>query len=72
MSGTPLSDTIVLGNQEPLAGGLTQFVYQHPHDAGLLIKVRRVDKLQRSYDLTIGADSDTGVVTGFTQRGCES
>lgn len=54
MSSTPLSGTIILSSQEPLAGGLTQFVYQHPHDSGLLIKVRRVDKLQRTYDLKIG------------------
>ena len=54
MSGTPLSGTIVLSKQEPLAGGLTQSVYQHPQDSGLLIKVRRVEWLQSSYDRTIG------------------
>ena len=45
---------IVLKSQTPLAVGKTQTVYQHPDDPNLLVKVRKLDKLQRTYDRKIG------------------
>lgn len=52
--GDDVPDLIVLKNQTPLAGGHTQSVYQHPTDPDLLIKVRKLEKLQRTYDRKIG------------------
>lgn len=49
-----LPDLIVLKDRSPIAEGGTQSVYQHPGDDSLLIKVRKLEKLQRAYDRKIG------------------
>jgi hypothetical protein len=49
-----LRTLVVLKDQTPLALGKTQAVYQHPGDSNLLVKVRNLDKLQRTYDRRIG------------------
>jgi hypothetical protein len=49
-----LQALVVLKTETPLAVGRTQVVYQHYQDPNLLIKVRRLDKLQRVYDRKIG------------------
>ena len=49
-----MPDVIVLTDQTPIAAGATQTVYQHPHDPGLLIKVRKLAALQKAYDRKIG------------------
>ena len=45
---------VVLKNETPLADGKTQIVYRHPDDPNLLIKVRKLDKLQRAYQRRFG------------------
>lgn len=45
---------IALKDRAPIASGRTQSIYQHPEDAGLLIKVRNLEKLQRTYSRKIG------------------
>jgi len=40
---------ISLKDRTPFADGATQFVYEHPHDPGLLIKIRKLEKLQRRH-----------------------
>lgn len=45
---------IVLKDQAPIAIGTSQFVYAHPDDPALLIKVLKREKLQKSYDRKIG------------------
>lgn len=45
---------IALKGQTPLAAGSTQTVYQHPDDPSLLIKVRKLEQVQRAYDRKIG------------------
>jgi hypothetical protein len=49
-----LRTLIGLKPQTPLTVGKTQAVYQHPGDPNLLIKVRKLDKLQRDYDRKLG------------------
>jgi hypothetical protein len=49
-----LRTLIVLKDQTPLAAGTTQTVYQHPGDPSLLIKVRKLEKLQEDYDRKLG------------------
>jgi hypothetical protein len=49
-----LQALVVLKTETPLAVGRTQAVYQHYQDPNLLIKVRRLDRLQRVYDRKIG------------------
>jgi hypothetical protein len=49
-----LRTLVGLKAQTPLASGKTQAVYQHPGDPNLLIKVRKLDKLQRDYDRKLG------------------
>lgn len=41
--------TIILANQTPLASGSTRYVYVHPDDASLLIKVVRADAIEKRY-----------------------
>ena len=38
----------------PLAAGKTQAIYQHPDDSRRLIKIRNLDKLQKTYDRKVG------------------
>lgn len=45
---------IVLKDQTPLAQGSTQTIYEHPDDPTRLIKVRKLEKLQRKYNRKIG------------------
>lgn len=45
---------IVLKDQTPIAAGTSQFVYAHPDDSALLIKVLKREKLQKSYDRKVG------------------
>ena len=45
---------IVLKGATPIAVGTSQFVYVHPDNPELLIKVRKLEKLQKSYDRKIG------------------
>lgn len=52
--GDDLADPVILKSETPLADGETQIVYQHPDDPTLLIKVRKLDKLQRHYDRKLG------------------
>lgn len=52
----------LLKDQTPLAVGKTQTVYQHPGDPTLLIKVRKLDKVQRSYDRKLGG------IIGYKRR----
>jgi hypothetical protein len=52
--GSNVPDLIALKDQSPVAEGGTQVVYQHPRDAGLLIKVRKLEMLQKAYDRKIG------------------
>jgi hypothetical protein len=47
-------DLTVLKDQTPIAAGATQTVYQHPNDPTLLIKVRKLETLQRAYNRKIG------------------
>ena len=49
-----MSDVIVLKDRRPIAEGGTQTVYQHPGDPNLLIKVRKLESLQKAYDRKIG------------------
>jgi hypothetical protein len=49
-----LPSPIILNDQAPLAVGKTQSVYQHPGAPDLLIKVRKLDRLQRNYDRKLG------------------
>jgi hypothetical protein len=49
-----LRTLVGLKAQTPLAAGTTQTVYQHPDDPNLLIKVRKLDKLQEDYDRKLG------------------
>jgi hypothetical protein len=45
---------IVLKDKTPVAIGTSQFVYEHPDDPKLLVKVLKRGKLQKSYDRKIG------------------
>ena len=45
---------IVLKDKTPVAIGTSQFVYEHPDDPKLLVKVLKREKLQKSYDRKIG------------------
>jgi hypothetical protein len=47
-------DLIALKDQRPIAEGGTQTVYQHPGDPSLLVKVRKIEHLQRAYDRKLG------------------
>lgn len=41
--------TIILANQTPVASGSTRYVYAHPDDASLLIKVIRPDAIEKRF-----------------------
>jgi hypothetical protein len=45
---------IVLKDKTPIAIGTSQFVYEHPDNPALLVKVLKREKLQKSYDRKIG------------------
>lgn len=60
--GDDVPASIVLKDQTPLAAGKTQTVYQHPDHPDLLIKVRKLDELQRAYDRKIGG------IIGYRRR----
>lgn len=45
---------IILKDQTPLAQGSTQTIYPHPDHPERLIKVRKLEKLQRKYNRKIG------------------
>lgn len=45
---------IVLEDKTPVAVGTAQFVYQHPDDPTLLVKVLKRERMQKSYDRKIG------------------
>jgi hypothetical protein len=45
---------IFLKDKTPIAIGTSQFVYEHPDDRALLVKVLKREKLQKSYDRKIG------------------
>jgi hypothetical protein len=49
-----LLDPVALKNDTPVADGKTQIVYRHPRDPNLLIKVRKLDRLQRTYERRLG------------------
>ena len=49
-----MPDLIALKDQRPIAEGGTQTVYQHPGDPSLLVKVRKIEHLQRAYDRKLG------------------
>ena len=52
--GGDVPGLIVLKDQSPIAEGKTQTVYQHPSDPSLLVKVRKLESLQKAYDRKIG------------------
>lgn len=45
---------IVLKDKTLIAVGTAQFVYQHPDDPNLLVKVLKRDRMQRNYDRKVG------------------
>jgi hypothetical protein len=49
-----LAEVIALREKSPIAEGRTQTVYEHPADPSLLIKVRKLDSLQKAYERKIG------------------
>ena len=49
-----MPDLIVLKDHTPIAAGATQTIYQHPGNPGLLVKVRKLEVLQRAYARKIG------------------
>jgi hypothetical protein len=61
---------IVLKDQTPLAQGLNQFVYQHPHDPDLLIKTLQFEKAEKRWLLKQGfrVKRRYGVYSGFLRE----
>lgn len=46
--------SLTLKDAVPIADGRTQVVYRHPADPSLLVKIRKLDKLERSYARKLG------------------